>query len=73
MTKPKLPKKKVDSYLKYTGIGFQMAAVFVIGIFGGQWIDNRLGNETPYITVLLILVLFSAYMYKLYVDLNRPS
>lgn len=70
----KLPperKKKVNNYLKYSGLGFQMAAIFLIGIFGGQKIDSYFDFELPIVTILLLLVLFTGYMYKLYIDLTR--
>ena len=69
---PKLDKKKkTKNLMKYTGLGFQMAGIFVLGIFGGQWLDGLLGFEKPIITILLLLVLFTGYMYKLYVDLTK--
>lgn len=64
-------KKKVKNLMKYTGLGFQMAGIFFIGIFGGQKLDNHFGFETPYITIGLLLVLFTGYLYKLYIDLAK--
>lgn len=68
---PKLKKKESKNLMKYTGLGFQMAGVFVLGIFGGQWLDNFFEFETPIITILLILFLFTGYLYKLYMDLTK--
>lgn len=64
------PKKKVNNYLKYTGLGFQMAAIFLLGIFGGKWLDEYFQFETPFITIFLLLFLFMGFMYKLYKDLS---
>lgn len=64
-------KKKTKSLLKYTGLGFQMAGVFLIGIFGGQWMDEFFQLETPYITIVLIVFFFTGYLYKLYADLTK--
>jgi len=69
MAKPK-KKKKVDSYLKYSGMAFQMAGVILVSIFLGQWLDEKMANETPYITILLTLLLFGGYMYKLTKELS---
>ena len=63
--------KKSKNFMKYTGLGFQMAGIFLLGIFGGQWLDNYFEFKTPIITILLLLVLFSGFMYKLYVDLTK--
>ena len=68
--KPGDEKKKSNHYMKYAGLGFQMAAIFFIGIFGGQKLDAYFGNETPGITISLIFFLFIGYMFKLYKELN---
>ena len=70
---PKKPgdiKKKTANYMKYAGLGFQMAAIFFIGIYGGKKLDAYFENETPYITILLILFLFVGYMVKLFYELK---
>jgi hypothetical protein len=64
-------KKKSDSYLKYSGIAFQLAGLMIIGIFLGKKLDAWLGLEKPFMTMLLIMIFFSGYMYKLYVDLTK--
>jgi len=64
-------KKKIDGYLKYSGFAFQMAGVILGSIFLGKWIDSKMDNDTPYITILLIIVLFSAYLYKLTKELTN--
>ena len=62
-------KKKVNSYLKYSGMGFQLAGLVLAGYFGGKYIDKWLGLEKPFMTLILILLFFLGFMYKLYVDL----
>jgi len=64
-------KNKTKNLLKYTGLGFQMAGVFLIGIFGGQWLDEYFKLNTPYFTIGLIIFLFTGYLYKLYADLTK--
>ena len=68
--KPGKIKKKSADYLKYTGLGFQMAAVFLVGILGGKKLDEYFNNETPFITILLISFLFIGFMYKLVKELK---
>jgi len=68
--KPSKIKEKTEGYLKYTGLGFQMAAMFLIGIFGGQKLDDYFENETPLFTILLLFFLFIGFMYKLFKELN---
>ena len=67
---PKDKKKKVVNYMKYAGLGFQMAATFFIGIYGGKKLDAYFGNETPAITIFLILFLFIGFMVKLFNELK---
>lgn len=62
---------KSKSFVKYTGLGFQMAGVFIAGIFGGQFLDLYFKLETPYFTIVLTLLLFIGFMYKLYIDLLK--
>lgn len=71
MNKPKLDPKKSKNLMKYTGLGFQMAGVFLFGIFGGQKLDEYFELDRPYFTIGLILFLFTGYLYKLYIDLTK--
>lgn len=64
------PKKKVDAYMKYTGLAFQLAAVVFISIFVGGKIDDRLALDVPLVTILMILLLIGGYFYKLIKDLS---
>lgn len=74
MKKPESGKKKVNAYLKYSGIGFQLAGLILIGIFAGQYIDeNWLQIEVPVATILLLLIFFGGFMYKLIVDLGKTD
>jgi hypothetical protein len=64
-------KKKSDSYLKYSGIAFQLAGLMIIGIFLGKKLDAWLQFEKPFMTMALIMIFFTGYMYKLYIDLTK--
>jgi hypothetical protein len=66
-------KRPSNSYLKYSGMVFQLFVLLLIAGWGGGKIDAYLGNETPYITALLLIVFFAAYMYKLYIDLTKDN
>jgi hypothetical protein len=61
---------KYSAYLKYSGLAFQLAFVVFIGIYAGKYLDGVLGFKKPIATMLLILILFSAYMYKIYKELT---
>lgn len=50
----------------YSGLGFQLAGLLVLSIFVGRWLDGKLALEAPVATILLVLISFSGWMYKLY-------
>lgn len=64
--------KPYNQALKYTGLGFQLAAT--LGIMGwlGYWIDNQLGT-LPLFMVLLILIGLSGSIYLLIKSQNNES
>jgi hypothetical protein len=66
MTKSKSP---ASSYIKYSGIAFQLAGLIFIAYFIGSKLDKKFGLEPPYITLALIIFVFVTYMYKLYIEL----
>ena len=64
---------KVNVYLKYSGLAFQLAFVIFVGIYLGKYIDTYFGWKVPIATMVLVLLLFGAYMYKLVIDLMKPK
>jgi predicted MFS family arabinose efflux permease len=54
-----LPKKQLD-YLKYSGMGIQMAAIITGGVLGGIQLDKWLALKFPVFT--LVLTLFSVFL-----------
>ena len=49
-------KKPLNSYIKYSSIGFQMAATIALFTLVGYWIDKYYANEKPIITLILMLI-----------------
>jgi len=47
--------------------------VVIFGYLIGQWLDRKLLLEKPYITILLIILFFAGFMYKLYLDLTKEK
>jgi F0F1-type ATP synthase assembly protein I len=55
--------KQVNNYLRYSGIGFQIAATIGVGVFIGYQLDKWVKTPQPYFTlgfsfVFLILGLY---------------
>ena len=65
--------KQTNGYLKYTGLAFQLAGVVVMAILLGQWLDKKWMLSKPYFTVTLVVVFFSAFMYKLFKELTSSE
>lgn len=51
------------SYMRYTGIGFQMGIIILIGAIAGKKIDESIALDRPYFTILLATVATFAAMY----------
>lgn len=73
MSKKQKIKQKGNAYLKYSGIAFQMAGIILLSIFIGSKIDGWAETSQPYFTILIVLIAFTGYMYKLYIELMKPQ
>ena len=64
-------KKPINSYLKYSGLAFQLLGG--IGVLGwlGYKLDQRLGLEFPAFMILFGFLAFGGMMYQLYRSLNQ--
>jgi len=66
--------KKSSTYLKYSSLGFQLVAVMVISVLLGGYLDRKWNEGNPrYWTVGLIVILTSAYLYKLIRELTKKN
>lgn len=67
---PETPRERrnrtAKSYLHYSGMGFQMAAIIGLGTYGGWWIDQRTGWEFPLFTIVLSLGSIAMALYFLF-------
>jgi F0F1-type ATP synthase assembly protein I len=67
------PQKKWGPYLKYSGLAFQLAAVVLAGILIGGWLDKQFMLQKPLFTMLLVMIFFGGFMYKLYKELTSTK
>ena len=65
-------KKPVNSYMKYSGLAFQILAA--IGVFGwiGYKLDQYLNFEFPIFMLLFGFLAFGGMLYQVYKSLNQP-
>lgn len=59
------------SYLKYSGLAFQMIGAMVLAAWGGSKLDALMGNETPWMTIVLLVVAVVASMVLVILSLNK--
>lgn len=64
-------RKKSHNYMQYSGLGFQFAAMIALGIIVGKWLDSKFEMTQPVFVLILTLVFFIGFMYKLYIELIK--
>jgi len=69
LSKPK--RSTGSSYLKYSGIAFQMFAILLAGWWGGSKLDQYFALEKPYIALALMFIFLIGYLTKLYLDVTK--
>lgn len=45
-----------NDFYRYSGMAIKMGVVIFAGVYGGQKLDARMANNTPWMTILLSLV-----------------
>jgi hypothetical protein len=50
------PKKKVDDFIGYSGLAFEMLVIMGAGAFAGVKIDRWLGWKFPVFTLVLMML-----------------
>lgn len=60
------PKKKLDDFIRYSSLAFEMIVIMGIGVFAGVKIDQWLGLGFPAFTlILMILSVIGAIYYAI--------
>ena len=60
-------------YLKYSGLAFQMIGAMVLAAWAGMKLDEYVGNENPWLTILLLLVAVVASMVLVILSLTKKG
>jgi ATP synthase protein I len=63
--------KNTRAYLRYSGLAFQLIATILVFVYLGRWIDQSMGNSTPWFTLLLALLAVVGSMYRLIKGLTK--
>ncbi len=58
------PKKQLNSYIQYSGAALQMVATIFIGVFIGQYLDEKYPNSNQIYTIIFtfVFVLIALYL-----------
>jgi len=71
MSTQKKPKRRLNSYIQFTGVAFQMGVTFYLAAFFGKKLDAKYQLQKPYFTVSLILLGLIVSIYNLVKQLKR--
>lgn len=61
--KDKNPKKQLNKFVEFSGMGFQMIITIVIGVVVGKFLDSKFPNESQIYTVILTLIFVLLALY----------
>lgn len=64
-------KGKLQSYLKYSGLAFQMLLVLGIAAYGGMQLDAYAGNKNPWFTIVFMLLGVIGSIYKIIISVMK--
>jgi F0F1-type ATP synthase assembly protein I len=57
-------KKKLDNFIRYSSIAFEMIAIMAIGVFMGIKIDQWLELSFPVFTLVLMILFVAGAIYN---------
>ena len=62
---------RLQSYLKYSGLAFQMIIVLGLAAFAGIKLDAYVGNKNPWFTILFMLLGVVGSIYKIIISVMK--
>lgn len=68
-----MPQKQPNSYSRFANLAIQMG--LIIGGFSwlGSWLDHRIGNNQPWLTILLSLTGIGGSLYLVIKDVTKEK
>jgi ATP synthase protein I len=58
-------RSSLSSVGRFAGLGFQLVAAILLFLYGGQWVDRRLGTD-PIFLLLGVFIGAAATIYSMY-------
>ena len=65
--------KQLSKFAKFSGLGFQMAAVIGLGVYTGVWLDEKYPNKHKLYTIIFSLVFVCLSMFQAIRQLNKNN
>ncbi|MBO4403030.1 MAG: AtpZ/AtpI family protein [Bacteroidales bacterium] len=66
-------KPSANNYVKYTSLAFQMAAILLVFVLAGHFIDKKMALRIPIFTIVLSLIGIFAALYSSLKDFIKKS
>lgn len=67
------PKKRHNTILKYSGIGFQMGVTIYLGNLLGLWLDEKYPNDGNWYTKMVTLAAVFLSMAQIIIQATKDS
>ena len=62
--------KPIQNFAKYAGLGMQLFVSMAVAAYIGQKLDAKMDLGNDYITIVLVMLVFVAIMYKVIKELT---
>lgn len=68
-----MPKNKLNKWVRFSGMGFQMGFVIFLGVWGGSKLDEKFPNEHKLWTIILSLLSVFIALYLVIREVKQLS
>lgn len=66
-------KERLNTYARFSGVGFQMLAIIAIGVWGGIKLDENYPNEYQIFTIICSLASIGVALYTVIKQVTKFS
>ena len=73
LEKKQKKKKQLKTYIKYSSLAAQMAAIIFLGVFFGNYLDLKNNNTTPFYSVIFSVASIAASMYHVLIKVKNDN
>lgn len=66
-------KKPLNKFIRFSGVGMQMAVIIALGTLGGDKLDKKFEFETPWLTIVCSLLAIGASLYLVIKEVTQSD